>query len=238
MLDGEAPPVDAGEKPPKMKPGEESLDMQYDRVAMRTKWLRSLKGKFVPYGAKPWDEKQFLKVIIQSRLLSKQAANTKIINQVVEEIRRISGKHPYVVKAKSNIAPLGWRKGYPCGVSVTLYGQLMKDFMARLNTLILPRTRDFEGLFPTSVDNWGNFWMGFENQEPFKELDELVDTRELVHGFDIGIINNCMTHTDGLKLMKDYGFPFGEPRARKPPTQPAWMLAMNAKKKKKAPKKR
>lgn len=215
VLEGEAPPIDEGEAPRRLRPGEETNEMQSDRVAKRSKWLKSLKGKFVPKGPKPWDKHQFLKVCIVSRLKSKQAANTKILNQVVEEVRRISGKHPEIANSKINNNELGWRKGYPCGVHVILKGRLMHDFLRRLNTLILPRVRDFEGLYPTSVDNWGNFWMGFENQEPFKELDELVDSRELVHGFDVGLINNCMTHEDGVKLMKEFGFPFGAPRPRK-----------------------
>merc|ERR1719356_2409522 len=91
----------------------------------------------------------------------------------------------------------------------------MMDFLTRLNTLVLPRVRDFEGLFPTSVDNYGNFHMTLENQEPFKELDELIDSREVVHGFYIDIVNNCFTQPDGLKLMKDFGFPFGDPRPKR-----------------------
>jgi len=192
-----------------------SLQRQEDRVAKRAKWLRTLKGKYTPYGPKPWDKHQFMQVSIQTRLKAKQAANTKILNQCVEELRRISGMHPKVVKARSNVAAFGWRVGYPCGVAVNLKGQLMYDFLNRLNTIVLPRVRDFEGLYPSSFDNYGNFWMGFDSQEPFRELDELIDTRELVHGFDVGIINNCLTQPDGLKLMKDFGFPFGDPRPRK-----------------------
>jgi len=239
VLDGEAPPSDDGEGAVKLKPGQETHDMQLDRVEKRTQWLRSLKGKFVPWGPKPWDKPRFTKVCIQSRLQAKQAANTKILNQVVEEIRRISGKQPYITKARVNVAALQWRKGMQCGVAVTLKGDKMMDFLNRLNTLILPRVRDFEGLWPTSVDNWGNFWMGFENQEPFKELDALVDSRELVHGFDVGIINNCFTQADGLKLMKDYGFPFGDPRPPKVKPEPLWMAnSKKAKKKAAARKKR
>merc|ERR1719277_1450980 len=155
------------------------------------------------------------------------------MNQVTEELRRISGKHPYVVLAKQNIAALGWRVGYPCGVAVRLYGPKMYDFLNRLNTLILPRVRDFEGLFPTSVNRDGNFAMRFESQEPFKELDELIDSREVVHGFDVQIINNCMTQPDGLQLMKDFGFPFGDPRPPKvKPEMPMWMIQKQAKDKK------
>jgi len=199
----------------KLKKGEETTAMQYDRVEKISQWLGTLKGKFVPYGPKPWDKPRFTKVCIQVRLKPAQAGNTKIINQCIEELRRISGMHPRIVKARKNVAAFGWRIGMPCGVAVTMYGDLMRDFLKRLNTIILPRVRDFEGLYPSSVTNFGNFWMGVDSQEPFKELDELVDTREIVHGFDVGIHTNCLTQPDGLQLMKDFGFPFGDGRPRK-----------------------
>mmetsp|Transcript_52386 Transcript_52386/g.164547 ORF Transcript_52386/g.164547 Transcript_52386/m.164547 type:complete len:309 (+) Transcript_52386:89-1015(+) len=215
VFDGDVPPPADEAKPERVRPGHESLGMQQDRVTKRTKFLKGLKGKYVPWGPKPWDKHRFLKVSIQTRLKAKQASNTKIINQVVEELRRISGMHPWVVKARHDVNAFGWRKGANCGVAVSLKGPLMYDFLHRLNTIILPRVRDFEGLYPNSFDNFGNFWMGFDSQEPFRELDELIDSRELVHGFDVGIINNCLTQPDGLALMKQFGFPFGEPRPMK-----------------------
>jgi len=213
--DEEAPKVRF--KKVKLRPGEETERMQYNRVSKRAKWLKSLKGKFVPVGPKPWEKHRFTKVVIQVRLKAKQAANTKIINQVVEELRRITGMHPRIVKAKHDVANFGWRKGAICGSCVSLFGPKMYDFLERLNTIILPRVRDFDGLIPNSFDGRGNFWMGFENQDAFRELDELTDTRELVHGFDLGIVNSCETQPDGLALMKAYGFPFGNRRQRKAP---------------------
>eukprot|EP00929_Paragymnodinium_shiwhaense_P080999 TRINITY_DN4228_c0_g1_i1.p1 TRINITY_DN4228_c0_g1~~TRINITY_DN4228_c0_g1_i1.p1 ORF type:complete len:389 (-),score=108.66 TRINITY_DN4228_c0_g1_i1:235-1260(-) len=208
-------PEDDDEVPEEFRRGGETKDEMFGRVEHQKAWLRKLKGKFVPYGPKPWDKRQFTKVCIQAHLEAKQAANTKILNQCVEEIRRLSGKHPRVVKAKVNNANFGWRIGAPCGVAVTLRGQLMYDFLARLNTVVLPRVRDFEGLFPNSFDAYGNFWMHFSSQEPFRELDALIDERQLVHGFEVGIVNNALTQPDGLKLMKDFGFPFGDPRPAK-----------------------
>lgn len=203
-------------QPIRLKKGEESVEMQLSRVAKTLKFLKTLKGKFVPYGPKPWHEPRFVKVCIQARLDVKQGANTKIVNQVTEEVRRISGRHPRIIKARHNVAKFSQRVGDTVGVGVTLYGQKMRDFLTRLNTIILPRVRDFEGLYANSFDNFGNFWFSLPSQEPFKELDDLVDSRELVHGFDIGILNNCFTQPDGLKLMQQFGFPIGDPRKRRP----------------------
>eukprot|EP00931_Biecheleriopsis_adriatica_P073896 TRINITY_DN480_c0_g1_i1.p1 TRINITY_DN480_c0_g1~~TRINITY_DN480_c0_g1_i1.p1 ORF type:complete len:348 (-),score=81.99 TRINITY_DN480_c0_g1_i1:125-1168(-) len=220
LLDEDAPP--AAETKTKLRKGEETEEMQFDRVKRYTKFVKNLKGKFVPVGPKPWEKHRFMKVCISVQLEAKQASNTKVMNQVIEELRRISGKHPFVTKSKVNNAMLGWRKGADCGAGVNIYGSLMTDFLDRLNTIVLPRIRDFEGLVPNSFDKRGNFRMRIHNQEPFKELDELIDEREIVHAFDIGIVNNCFTQPDGLKLMKDFGFPFGDARPPKPPPMPIW----------------
>ncbi|CAK9067989.1 unnamed protein product, partial [Durusdinium trenchii] len=126
------------------------------------RWLRSLKGKFVYRGPKPYDPDRFTKVSISITLDPKQASNTKIMNQVIEEARRISGQHPSVITFNTNDAQQGIRKagrllqvtatksapaGDKCGVKVNLEGQLMlgQDFLYRLNTIVLPRVRDFQG---------------------------------------------------------------------------------------------
>eukprot|EP00434_Breviolum_minutum_P009238 symbB.v1.2.008141.t1/scaffold509.1/size193965/11 len=218
---GSAPSDVEQEAPPssflKVKIGkrEYTLDQQSNRKETKSKWLRKLKGKFVYRGPKPYDPDRFTKVSMSIKLQPKQASNTKIMNQVIEELRRISGKHPVVCKAKVDNAKTKLRKGDVCGAKVSLEGQLMHDFLARLNTIILPRVRDFEGLYPNSFDNNGNFWFSVPSQEAFRELDELVDQREIVHGFQIGILNNCFTQPDALKLMKEFGFPFGEPRPKR-----------------------
>jgi len=185
-------------------------EIQMDQIQKFKAKMQGKKGKFIPYGSKPCDPPRFKKVTIQARLAPDQASNTKIINQVFEEIRRISGAHPRIITAKTSVAAYNLREGAKCGVAVSITRQPMRDFLARLNTIILPRVRDFEGLWPNSFDNHGNYWLGLQNQEPFKELDEMIDQRELIHGFDIGIINNCFTQPDALKLMKDYGFPFND----------------------------
>jgi len=190
--------------------GLETPDMIEKKVVDRRAYLSKLKGKFVPIGPKPWDKPQFKKVCIEVPLDPKQASNTKIMNQVIEELRLISGKHPTVRKAGQNVATWNLRKGYPCGAGVHLTGQLMRDFLQRLNMVILPRVREFEGLKPTSFDKHANFQLGLDTQEPFRELDALIDDREITHGFYIGITNNCYTQPEALKLMKDYGFPFND----------------------------
>ncbi|CAE7802784.1 rplE [Symbiodinium necroappetens] len=190
--------------------GELTVDQQFDKKERTTRWLKTLKGKFVYRGPKPADPDQFIKVNIAVPLAPKQASNTKIMNQVIEELRRVSGVHPVATYFTANNAELGYRVGDKSGAKVNIRGHLMHDFLQRLNTIVLPRVRDFEGLDPTSFNRKANYWMHLPSQEPFNELDELLDSREVVHGFNIRILNNCFTQPDALKLMKEFGFPFGE----------------------------
>merc|ERR1712151_523583 len=89
-----------------------------------------------------------------------------------------------------------------------MHGRTMMDFLTRLNTIVLPRIRDFEGLWPNSFNNMGHYFFTVNGQEPFRELDDMLDEREISHDFGIGIIMNRHTQPDGMKLMKDFGFPF------------------------------
>eukprot|EP00439_Symbiodinium_sp_Y106_P083663 s1539_g23.t4 len=195
--------------------GELTVDQQFDKKERTTRWLKTLKGKFVYRGPKPADPDQFIKVNIAVPLAPKQASNTKIMNQVIEELRRVSGVHPVATYFTTNNAELGYRIGDKSGAKVNIRGHLMNDFLQRLNTIVLPRVRDFEGLDPTSFNRKANYWMHLPSQEPFNELDELLDSREVVHGFNIRILNNCFTQPDALKLMKDFGFPFGDPKPKR-----------------------
>jgi large subunit ribosomal protein L5 len=185
-----------------------SPELQQEREKILTKKLKKLKGKFTPYGPKPWDPPAFRKVAITVILDPKEASNKKILNQCLEELRRITGGMPEVIKAKKNIAWNNQRKGFPCGVGITLNGKLMMDFLTRLNTIVLPRVRDFEGLWPNAFSNTGDYTMQINNQEPFKELDELLDIREVSHPFTINICNNRFTQPAAKELMEKFGFPF------------------------------
>jgi len=214
-----------------LKFGEETVREQYGRLESYTRKLKNIKGKFWFKGAKPWDVHQFTKVCITVYLDPKQAANSKIMAQVIEELRRISAKHPKIITSLVNDMVRGTREGDRIGATVSLTGRLMQEFLERYNTIVLPRIRDFEGLNAYALDKRGDFLMTIHNQEPFPELDEIIDQREIIHSFLVRINNNCLTQPDGLNLMKSYGFPFGDfKRRERKEAVPAWKKLAAAKK--------
>src|SRR6056300_1065561 len=72
----------------------------------------------------------------------------KVLENAVSDMEKISGQKVVVTKAKKSIAGFKLREGWPVGCKVTLRSERMYDFLDRLITISIPRTRDFRGLNP------------------------------------------------------------------------------------------
>src|SRR5436189_5974192 len=88
--------------------------------------------------------------------IGKLGKDTKMIERIEADLAKITGQKPATRNAKKSIAGFKLREGVPVGLMVTLRGTRMYDFIDRLISVALPRTRDFQGLAPTSVDQAGN----------------------------------------------------------------------------------
>ncbi|HIA84471.1 MAG TPA: 50S ribosomal protein L5, partial [Candidatus Marinimicrobia bacterium] len=71
--------------------------------------------------------------------------NPKKLESAIEELTSISCQKPVVTKSRKDISNFKIRKGFPVGCKVTLRGTRMYDFLQRLISIALPRTRDFRG---------------------------------------------------------------------------------------------
>ena len=97
----------------------------------------------------------------------------------------ISGQKPVTTKSKKDISNFKIRKGFPVGCKVTIRGDRMYDFLERLISIALPRTRDFRGLSFKSFDKRGNYSFGIKEQIIFTEIN--YDKIDSVRGMDINI---------------------------------------------------
>ena len=102
-------------------------------------------------------------------------------------------------RARKSIANFKLREGMPVGVSVTLRGARMWEFLDRLITIAIPRIRDFRGLDPRSFDGRGNYSMGVREQLIFPEID--YDSIDEVRGLDIAITTTAATDEEGFELL-------------------------------------
>ena len=97
-----------------------------------------------------------LEKICVNRGVGEVSENQKALDQAVEEMRKITGQHPTIRRAKRSIASFDVREGMPVGVKVTLREARMYEFFDRLVTLALPNIRDFRGVPDRSFDGHGN----------------------------------------------------------------------------------
>lgn len=147
-----------------------------------------------------------LEKIIISVCTSEAVQNPKVLNSVVEEISAIAGQRAVITKAKKAISNFKLRQGIPLGVRVTLRRDRMWSFLDRMNTLALPRVRDFRGLPNKGFDGRGNYNMGLKEQIVFPEIN--YDRVEKVRGMNITICTTAKTDADGKALLEALGMPF------------------------------
>ena len=100
------------------------------------------------------------------------------------------------------------RKGYPVGCKVTVRGNRMYDFIERLVSVALPRTRDFRGLSFKSFDGRGNFSFGVKEQIIFTEIN--YDDIDSIRGMDINISTTAKSDDESYWLLKHIGLPLRE----------------------------
>jgi large subunit ribosomal protein L5 len=130
----------------------------------------------------------------------------KFLDTVVSTLTRISGQKPVLRKAKKSISAFKIRAGMVVGVSVTLRGRRMYDFVDKLINVALARVRDFQGLEPKNVDQNGNLTVGFKEHIVFPEIHS--DEVEKIHGLEISISTTASSRAAGLALFTYLGFPF------------------------------
>ncbi len=147
-----------------------------------------------------------LEKIVISVCTSEAVQNPKILNQVVEEITAITGQKAVMTKSKKAISNFKLRAGLAIGVRVTLRREKMWAFLDRLNTLTLPRVRDFRGLPNKGFDGRGNYNMGLKEQIVFPEIN--FDKVEKARGMNITICTSAKNDVHGKALLDALGMPF------------------------------
>lgn len=132
--------------------------------------------------------------------------NPKALDAAVRDVTTITGQKPVVTRAKKSIASFKLREGNPIGVKVTLRGQRMYDFLERLVSIALPRTRDFRGVPRDAFDGRGNYTLGLKEQLIFPEID--YDKIDKVRGMEITIVTSAPTDQEARRLLALMGMPF------------------------------
>ena len=134
------------------------------------------------------------------------AADAKLLEGAVADMRVITGQQPAITRAKKSIAGFKIREGMAIGCKATLRGDRMWEFLDRLLSTALPRVRDFRGLNPNSFDSRGNYTMGITEQLIFPEVD--YDKIDRTRGMDITFVTTAEDDESAKALLDALGFPF------------------------------
>jgi large subunit ribosomal protein L5 len=150
------------------------------------------------------------KVIVNTgfgRLISGKSSkdSEKIYKEILDALVLIVGQKPVLTKSKKSISGFKLREGTPIGAKITLRGQKMYDLLERLVFIVLPRTRDFAGLEPSSVDKEGNLTIGIKEHIIFPEISP--EKVRKIFGLEITVVNSAKTKEQGLELFRLLGFP-------------------------------
>ncbi|MEN9948806.1 MAG: hypothetical protein RL106_1629 [Bacteroidota bacterium] len=137
--------------------------------------------------------------------IGKATADKKLVDSAVEEMTMIAGQKAVATQSTKDISNFKLRKGVPIGSKVTLRGDRMYEFLDRLISVSLPRTRDFRGVKASGFDGHGNFTFGVKEQIIFPEID--LDKVKMINGMDITFVTTAKTNEEAKALLEGFGFP-------------------------------
>lgn len=138
--------------------------------------------------------------------VGKVKEDKKKIDEIVEDLKKITGQQPVKTKARISISGFKVRQNQVVGVVVTLRGQRMYSFLDKLVNVALPRVRDFQGINPNGFDGRGNYHLGLKEQLVFPEISS--ESLENIFGMEISVVTNAGKDETARELLKQMGFPF------------------------------
>ena len=130
----------------------------------------------------------------------------KVLDNALGDLERIAGQKAVITKARKSVAGFKIREGWPIGAKVTLRRDRMYEFLDRLISIAIPRTRDFRGYSPRAFDGRGNYSLGIREQIIFPEID--YDRIDAIRGLDVCITTSARSDDEGRALLEAFRFPF------------------------------
>jgi len=168
-------------------------------------------NEIVPSLQKEFNYKSIMQVpkldkIVINQGVGEATSDKRLVDYAVQEMTMITGQKAVVTNSKKDISNFKLRKGMPIGAKVTLRGVKMYEFLDRLISTALPRTRDFRGVKGKGFDGRGNYTFGVKEQIIFPEIN--IDKVNKISGMDITFVTSAKTDEEAKSLLKNFGFPF------------------------------
>ncbi len=149
-----------------------------------------------------------LEKIVINTGLGEATEDFGIFESAEKELAQISGQKPVRTISRKAISGFKIRKGEEIGLMVTLRCTRMWEFFDKFVNVVLPRTKDFRGMKPSSFDGSGNYSVGVEDQTAFPEIDPNEVKKEM--GMQIVIVTSTDNDEHAKALLDKFDFPFIE----------------------------
>lgn len=154
-----------------------------------------------------------LEKIVVSVGIGKNKDDKRHYEIVRNTLIKVTGQQPVDRMAKKSIAGFKIRAGMNrVGISVTLRGARMYEFLDRLVNVSLPRVRDFHGV-GTKFDKGGNYNLGITEQSIFPELT--FEETQVLHGLQITFAIQNQDAAHSRALLEKFGVPFEKEGGRR-----------------------
>ena len=132
-----------------------------DKPRLKERYVQEI----VPGLKKEFDYKSVMQVpklqkIVINQGVGEATSDKRLVDFAIEELSQISGQKAVITYSRHDISNFKLRKGMPIGARVTLRGKKMYEFLDRLISAALPRTRDFRGVSIKGFDGRGNYTFG------------------------------------------------------------------------------
>ncbi len=147
-----------------------------------------------------------VKIVVSSGTGSGMKKDREKNNTVADRLARITGQKPSLRSAKQSVASFKIREGDPVGLTVTLRGARMLNFMDKIVHVALPRTKDFRGIERKVVDSMGNMTIGIKEHSIFPETAD-EDLRD-VFGLAITLVSTAKNKAEAIAFFEHLGIPF------------------------------
>jgi len=134
------------------------------------------------------------------------AYDKRAIESASADLMAISGQKPVIRRAKKAVSGFKIKKGDIVGLEVTLRRKRMRDFLAKLFAIVLPRLKDFQGVSLRGFDGQGNYSLGVSEQIVFPEIDYSKVNK--IRGLGITIVTNARADEKAKELLESMGMPF------------------------------
>jgi large subunit ribosomal protein L5 len=144
------------------------------------------------------------KVVLNTGI-GRMLKDDKAVAKAEKDLAILSGQKPVARKAKKSISSFKVREGMTVGLSVTLRGKRMYDFIDRLISIALPMSKDFRGIELKNIDAGGNLNLGIKEHNIFPEIT--YETLKDIFGLQVTVTTTARNKEKGIALFKLMGFP-------------------------------